>query len=826
MPQVAVAVAAAAAGYGAMSAAVAASIVLANSFGAFMIMTVVGAVTAYAMSSLLGLGEQAGVSASARTMTVRGSVQPRRFIYGKCRTSGVLVYAGSSGNKSQHLHLVIALATHKCNSIGDIYIDDNLIEESEFDETGAVISGDYAGAVIVKRYLGDQTTADADLIAACPDDWTSTHVGYGVTYIYVRLTYNSNLFSGIPNITAVVEGKSDIYDPRTETTGYTDNPALCIRDYLLAEMGLYSLPEEIDDDYFIAAANICDELVDLNEDGTSTQKRFTMGGAFALDQKYVDVVENMLTSCLGALVYVQGAYRLHVAAYDAPTDTLTADELAGEVKLQTRPDLSELFNVAKGTFVDPENYWQESDYAEVTDSAYVDEDGETIEKDIKFPWTTDATRAQRLARTVLRREREALTFSAPVRYAGIRYCVWQTISVTLELFGWENKVFRIYGWKYNPVDGLVELTLREESAYSYAWDYDAANTIGNAPNTSLSNPLTVPAPTDLAVTASTYINADGAAVPTLVATWTASASAFVTAHEVQWRVDGATAWNSAQIAAGTDRYVITPVESGTNYEVRLRAIANLAYSSWTGAVDSIAQPDTTPPGDPSSITVTGGIKQIALNWTNPTDLDLAKIEVWENTSSSTTGRYKVNETTSDYIVLPMDANLTRHYWLRAVDRSGNAGSYVSAGSATSLYATTSDLAANSVTGGDTGYFSGSVSLSSSWSDLVTLTVGSASYSSAIVVNGSVDGTFIVPGDTGESGSGGDAGTVELRVLVDGTARDVIRLVSTGCSGIYFWAGSLPAASVALKFQARLAGDTLGSTVTLTKARCGATWFLR
>lgn len=121
---------------------------------------------------------------------------------------------------------------------------------------------------VITKYLGDpDQEADASLITNAKDAagnacWSTNHRLRGRAYVVVRLEYDINIFSqGIPNIKAVVEGAEDIYDPRTGDTGYTDNAALCMRDYLTKKYGLRCTDSRINDVNFIAAANVCDETV-------------------------------------------------------------------------------------------------------------------------------------------------------------------------------------------------------------------------------------------------------------------------------------------------------------------------------------------------------------------------------------------------------------------------------------------------------------------------------------------------------------------------------------------------------------------------------------
>ena len=64
--------------------------------------------------------------------------------------------------------------------------------------------------------------------------------------------------SGEPEIRFDVNGKSDIYDPRTQTTGFTTNWALLVCDRMTdAKLGLgMDYASEINEPQLIAAANV------------------------------------------------------------------------------------------------------------------------------------------------------------------------------------------------------------------------------------------------------------------------------------------------------------------------------------------------------------------------------------------------------------------------------------------------------------------------------------------------------------------------------------------------------------------------------------------
>lgn len=192
----------------------------------------------------------------------RDPAAARRIIYGRQKVGGPYALIHSSGANNDILHLIITLASHEINAVEQLFFGD---EALTWDAGTGEVGGRFAGFARVRIFTGTTTqAASSELIAECPDIWTSAHRLRGIAYLYVRLKYDQSIYTdGIPTVTAIVQGRK-VYDPRTSTTVYSTNPALCLRDYLTdTVLGLGIKPEELDDVSFIASANLCDESVAL-----------------------------------------------------------------------------------------------------------------------------------------------------------------------------------------------------------------------------------------------------------------------------------------------------------------------------------------------------------------------------------------------------------------------------------------------------------------------------------------------------------------------------------------------------------------------------------
>ncbi len=633
MPMVVVAVIAAVATAGvtaAVTGAVVAGITI-GIVGATMIGALAGAVVAYAGAQLVqsitgkpksrDAGGTAAEAQDAKRL-VRGSSEPRRIIYGRARVSGPLIYAASYGAQKEWIMLVIPLADHPCQNIDAIWLGETRIPAAEIDGAGLVVGGRFINNVYVKRYLGTQTSADPDLMANSPDGWAAADKLTGITYIYLRMRFNADLFPyGIPNISAEVTGKSAVLDPRTSTTAYANNWALCILDYLKAEYGLAATDDEIDLPSFIAAANLADEAVPLNQAGTETQKRYTLDGSFTLDEAPMDVIEKMLAPGGGALIYVAGKYRLYGGAYNAPVVTLTPSDMASDFEITTKPPRRDLFNSVRGNFIDPDRFWQSSEFPPQQAAALIAEDGEEIWREIDLPFVLDATRAQRIAKQLLLRARQSIMFKGSFRYASLDLSVWQVVGLTIPDLGWSAKPFRIMSWSFSPESGLISLVMQEEQASSYAWTWDAAANTPDIADTTLISPFNLPAPKGLGATEALYATRDGAGVRASVTlNWLEPENPFITGYDVQISDAGQNDFRRLASVQAPPAQLLD-LAAGL-YDFRVRAITNSSQGEWASLQFSVGALAAQPPAAVTGLNLQaiGGLAW--LGWDRHPELDV------------------------------------------------------------------------------------------------------------------------------------------------------------------------------------------------------------
>jgi len=525
--------------------------------------------------------------------------------------------AGTAASGGSYLHLVLVLAAHQCEAIDTIYFND---EEVTLDGSGYA-TGKYAGHVYVEKYLGTTTqTASAALIAEVPDQWTSAHRGRGHCYIYVRLLRNPNLFpSGVPNISALMRGRNEIYDPRDASTGYSTNAALCIADYLTHEVwGLGAVyADEINETQLIAAANVCDENVTLAAGGT--EDRYTLNGVINTAQTPEDIIGKMLTACAGRVVYVGGEWFIHPASYVAPTLSFDEGDLRGPIKVTSLLSARDKFNAVKGVYVSPDNNWQPSDFPPVTSSTYETEDGgERVWRELDMPFTISAATAQRIAKIELLRVRQQITSVMPFNMAAYRAQPPNVVQINNTRFGWSSKEFEVTESKIQFGEEMgVDLSLRETSEDIYDWSTSEETAIDSAPNTTLGNPFYIAAPGAPSATETIYQSFGSGVRAKAVVTWTGSTDAQAVRYELQWQVRGQTAWNSQAGITGLSAEI--PEITNAEYLIRVRAYNNLGVQGAWAQSQVTFTGLSAPPAAVTWFVIDGD----TLAWQAPNDLDVS-----------------------------------------------------------------------------------------------------------------------------------------------------------------------------------------------------------
>lgn len=311
---------------------------------------------------------------------------------------------------------------------------------------GTSISVNYTYAVSVprvriKKFLGTTSqAASSDLISESGGKWTSAHQLKGICYVYVRLEYDQDVFGqvGLPNVSAIIRGRK-VFDTRSSTTAWTENAALCARDYLAdATYGMGASAAELPTAEINTAANECDELVTIYSTGTCdvtngsptilgvggtlwltrvragmifigpsatqytilsvnsntsltltanyvgstdgaytiSEPRYTCNGVLDSADAPRDNLDKLVEAMAGTAVWTQGRWLVNAGAHTSSVLTITEDLLGDAAPvISPRSPRRELVNRVVATYAEPGKLYTPIEAPPVTNATYVTDDG-------------------------------------------------------------------------------------------------------------------------------------------------------------------------------------------------------------------------------------------------------------------------------------------------------------------------------------------------------------------------------------------------------------------------------------------------------------------
>jgi hypothetical protein len=637
-------------------------------FGSFLLLSAAGlALNALTPKPRLTQPQQRGYQ-----VTAFGAALDHQIVYGETRIAGARVFDSSTGSDNKFLHRVIAFAGHEVEGFTEVYLNDYKLTVNL--TTGTVTSAQnsqettnrYNNRVrIISRNGSDNQTALSEMVSEIPE-WTSAHRLRGIAYLYIRFEFDADVFpNGIPEITATIKGKK-VFDPRTNTTAWSNDPALCLRDYLTnSRYGLGATSNEIDDVLVAQAANVNEQIVE-------GERRYTLNGAFTTDAAPADTIQNMLTSMGGLLWHAQGQWRMKPAYYTTPVLSITQDDLRAGLQIQTRNARRDNFNTVRGTFRGAESDWQVTDYKPVTDPAFVTADGGFDSSiDLDLPFTSSHLTAQRIARIALQKQREQIVVTGRFGMRAFQVQVGDNITITNPRLGWTDKEFEVVTWTFTLTEDMaleVQMTLRETSAAVFT---PTAGAVFEANNTGLPSPFFVPG-VGINTTVSLQVLNEKVTI-FLIVNVTSSSPELIDQVEVQFRETGTDDW----IAVGSGelgRFEIIDLEP-SQYDIRARAINTLGVRGQFEVLPAVdVSGKTTPPSDVTGLFADLNGGSVTLDWEPIIDLDLSHYtvrhaveEVGATYANATTAAIKVPRPASE-ITLPVKPGT---YMIRSEDKSGN-----------------------------------------------------------------------------------------------------------------------------------------------------------
>jgi hypothetical protein len=613
------------------------------------------------------LSTGAGFTATLPANYVVGSVQVTA--YGAYGTSGPTIYRDRAIGWSQ-VGLVVTA-----------------------DEAQATVHYQYSVSgsnVKITQHLGAAgQTVDADLLAAFPSDWASTNVAQGLAYVVAKLTYSEASFpSGAPNLTVVLRG-AKLYDPRTGTTTWSENPALMLRHvYAHAKFGKASITSA-EDARFIAAANACDTSTTYTVGGAAQAAQALYKGSLVLPYGAAakDAFDDLAQAMGGSWAFAGGEIYLKAGVYTAPVLSLGDDDLAvvqrngaaesqKPIAISVHKERAQKYNTVKVKIWDQAQDFKQSELTPLVGSALVTRDGVELVQEVTYPAIGYAPQALHVAGIMMRDARDPLTVELPFKLRAYPLELFDTVSLTLSRYGWAAKTFMILGRVWNA-DGTLALTLKETSAAITQMDA-GFSAQGFASNTNLPKPWQIGVVGTLTITSGTnelIKQVDGTVQSRMRVTWAQVADISVQQAgqvEVQYRSAGSSgAWTSLVVPGDETTVATTEVQDYQSYIVRARCKTKLAVSDWTAQVLHQVIGKTAPPSDTGAISYTIQSFGIYLSWVGIADADLAGYEIRTGGSAWGTGDTVLAVASSDAYTWKIQTSGSITVRIKAIDTTGN-----------------------------------------------------------------------------------------------------------------------------------------------------------
>lgn len=407
------------------------------------------------------------------------------------------------------------------------------------------------------------------------------------------------------------------------------------------------------------------------------QPRYTANGSFTLDMSPSDMESQLRASMSGATVISGGLWRVFAGGYTAPSISVDEDDLRGPVVNKPRRSRRDLVNTVRGVFPDPARDYSVTDYPVVVDTAYIAQDGgEVISRDVDQPLATNAIACQRLARIEMRKMR-ADQILLPCKITALRAVTAETVSLTIAQLGIFAQPYAVVGWKITgDDDGIgVDLVLRAAGTDVYAWSpTDAIMPAVTAP-LDVPDGRLVAAPTVLGLTSGTadlLLAGDGAIISRIRVTWVHAVEPSPGGYEVQWKRASDTDYESRMVPRTENVIYIAPVADGVGYDVRVRTLNTIGVrSAWLSGSHSVVG-KTAPATAPTSLAVVPALGGFDLAVSASPDADYARTEIWMALSNDRATAVQIfSGPGTRFALTGLPGSVTRWFWSRHVDRSGN-----------------------------------------------------------------------------------------------------------------------------------------------------------
>lgn len=467
-----------------------------------------------------------------------------------------------------------------------------------------------------------------EISARFPAEWTAEHKLEGIAYALAEFDYDEEIFAaGVPTLSLLLRGDPNVEDPRTNTTGYTENPALLARHVAMHQLGGRLPAAAISTPHCIAAANECDAQVTYTVAGVDqVRPLYTAGLVHACGTRPVDTIAELIEAMAGSVGYAGGGIVMRAGTYTPPVFNITERHMLTGLEIQPEALRDDTYNLVTGTFIDSATGWAERDMPTVAADEWIAADGEELPLEVEYAGIFHVGQAQHVSAVKLRDARQSLTVKGTFDLAVFPVELLDTVSITSDRRGWAAKPFLVLHRAWNA-DGKIDLVLKETGAsiYSLGTSFSAVDA---EPNTALPSPMLTERPQPLAAASGSdqlLLQSDGRVLSRVRVSWPPAVAESVRnggSIEVAYtRADEALPegdWPSTTVPGAATSALLMGLQDGAEYLIRARYVTALARWPWGVQIVHQVLGKTAPPSDLSGLDADDD----AVRWTHVTDADV------------------------------------------------------------------------------------------------------------------------------------------------------------------------------------------------------------
>jgi hypothetical protein len=648
--------------------------------------TVIVTAASLGLSLLLAPKPAGGTS----QITIKQARPPRRRLVGRDKLAGAFAWLVADRNQQ---HRVLVFCEGPVHEIEEVWFNDVRVELLL--RSGDVYENQTSPwhyIVFVEKKTGTATQAasailrgDFDASTDYSTIWSEDHRLKGLCYLVVRAWAPSkpNQFSwrypnGFPDIRIVAS--MAVYDPRDESTGASDNPALWIMDYLTNERGYNISSARIDTESFIAFADMCEDPVPVKAGGS--EPRYRCGGSYDLTEEPRAVLRRLLETC-DAEIYTtaEGKVAIRGGVWEEPT--VTIDQDAGHIIAYTYEqgnDRLAAFNRLVLSYKSPDH-----DYQITETEAWEDEEsqallGEVKSQDLTLSMVPSHGQARRLAKIVMADGNPRHKLTLQTNMFGLNVIGQRFIRVKIAEINLDD-TFKVKRHEINGDLLTCAMELVSVSADAYSWDPETEE--GDPPPVpqGLDDPrsfVPTPTPTGLALTVIRTSFSDDGAFVTVRAEVDEPFGGWSTRFE--YRIDGSSdEWLVMTIGDTPYQAETNILSDGETYEVRAAHLGQGGIpGTYTTPETIVVIYDTIAPGAAIDLAVTAGAGTADVEWVNPNSANYYATRIYRGATnvfddaSLITTRYGAANV-ADIYTDTLTAG-TYYWWAVAINRSGPAAS--------------------------------------------------------------------------------------------------------------------------------------------------------